>query len=141
MSWSGCEESTWWISWAFRQDETRQRVTAAMEAHAPVKVIIGEIVSGLEPRVADTVRAELEALPSATVLSIVEAWRLAAQGGKPFEVISARPASAMEAARSRRVRVVIDVAEDGVHAEISHVASRHPTWQLNAVQVEAPALV
>jgi hypothetical protein len=93
----------------------------------------------MDDRVAAIVRGELEALPSATVFSIIEAWRLADQGRKPFELVSARPASAMDAARNRRVRLVVDVAEEGVRAEISHVASRHPTWQLNAGQVEVPA--
>jgi hypothetical protein len=139
MTWSGCEESTWWVTWALRQDDTRGRVAAAMESHAPVASVIDELVSGMEERVAGTVRMELAALPSATVFSIIEAWRLADQGSKPFELVSVRPVSAMDAARSRRVRLVVDVAEEGVRAEISHVASRHPTWQLNALEAEQPA--
>jgi len=136
MSWTGCEESTWWVTWALRQDRTKERVAAAVDAGAPVDVVIDHVVADLEPRVAAIVREELEALPSATVLSIVDAWRLAAAGSKPFELSSGRPERPLEAARARRVRLVVDVCEDGVHAEISHVAGRHPTWQLSAPEVE-----
>jgi hypothetical protein len=137
MSWTGCEESTWWVTWALRQEETQARVVRAVDAGAPASIIIDRVVSGLDDRVAGIVREELEALPSATVLSIIDAWRLAAAGCKPFELASARPERPIEAARSRRVRLVVDVTEEGVRAEISHVASRHPTWQLSATAVEA----
>jgi hypothetical protein len=138
MTWSGCEESTWWLTWALKQDVTSMRVAASLEAHEPIAIVIDHLVAELDDRVALTVRQELEALPSATVLSIVEAWRLASLGSKPFELTSSRPASPLDAARRRSVRLVVDVAEDGVRAEISHVASRHPTWQLNAIEAGSP---
>jgi hypothetical protein len=137
MSWSGCEESTWWITWALRQEETHAAVAAALRDGEPVTRVIQHLVGGLEPRIAGTVREELEALPGATVLAIIEAWRLADLGCKPFELSSARPERPLEAARKRRVRLVVDVDEDGVRAEISHVVTRHPTWQVSASAVQA----
>ena len=136
MSWTGCEESTWWITWALRQEDTQARVAEAVDAGLPASTVVARIVEGMEPRVAGIVREELEALPSATVLSIIDAWRLAAAGGKPFNLYSARPDRPLEAARDRRVRVVIDIDEGGVHAEISHIPSRHPTWHLSAAAIE-----
>jgi len=65
-------------------------------------------------------------------MALLEAWRFAYRGGKPFEVTSARPVNTMDAARRRSVRVSVDVDEDGVRAELSHVASRHPTWTADA---------
>lgn len=132
MTWSGCEEVTWWLTTALTQDETRARLAKALERNAAVPELIECMVTDLPPRVADQVRVELGELPAASVNAIMAAWRQAFDGGMPFEVTSARPASLIDTARRRSVRVAVDIDESGVRAELSHIASRHPTWAESA---------
>lgn len=128
MTWSGCEEVTWWLTIALGRDDTKARLSEALERNAPVPELIECMVTELEPRVAGLVRQELGELPAASIHAVMAGWRQAFEGGVPFEVTSVRPANLMNSARRRSVRVAVDVHEEGVHAEISHVASRHPTW-------------
>jgi hypothetical protein len=133
MTWSGCEETSWWLTWALRQDHTRASVEAAFAEGLPLPAIFDRIVADIDPAVAMQVRYELSELPSAVTESILAAWRQASSAGKPFELASVRPASPLDLARRRSVRVAVDISEDGVRAELSHIGSRHPTWPEAAV--------
>lgn len=132
MTWTGCEETTWWLTWALRQERTRARVEAAFAEGLPLERIVDLLVADLDPAVALQVRHELNELPTAVTESILAAWRQATAASKPFELASVRPASPIDLARRRSVRLAVDVNEEGVRAELSHIGSRHPTWLSHA---------
>jgi len=132
MTWTGCEETTWWLTWALRQETTQCRLADAIAAAEPTDRIIEHIIADLEPAIAGRVRTELTELPEATVFGILGAWKQAFEADRPFELASARPVGMMDAARRRSVRLVVDVHEDGVRAELSHIGTRHPTWPTSA---------
>lgn len=132
MTWTGCEETTWWLTWALRQEATQIRLADALTDNEPASQIIEHMIADIQPNVAGRVRAELSELPEATVFAMLAAWRQAFDGGKPFEVASARPAELMGTARRRSVRLVVDVNEAGVRAELSHIETRHPRWARSA---------
>lgn len=128
MTWTGCEETTWWLTWALRQEQTRIRVETAFAEGAPLDHIVDLLVADLDPAVGLQVRHELAELPSAVTESILAAWRQATAASKPFELASIRPSSPLDLARQRSVRLAVDVNEEGVRAELTHIGSRHPTW-------------
>jgi len=133
MTWTGCEETTWWLTWALRQERTRAIVEAAFAEGLPTPDIIERMITGLDPAVAMQVRYELHELPALVIETVLSAYRQAASAGKPFELASVKPASPLDLARRRSVRVSVDISEDGVRAELSHIGSRHPTWPEAAV--------
>ena len=128
MTWTGCEETTWWLTWALRQEKTRARVEAAFAEGLPLERIVDQLVTDLDPAVGLQVRHELNELPVSVTESIFAAWRQASAARKPFELASVRPISPLEVARRRSVRLAVEVNEEGVRAEITHIGSRHPTW-------------
>ncbi len=132
MTWSGCEETAWWLTWALRQENVRERVSGAAAAGAGAPQLIEAIILDLDPAIKERVRMELGELPAASVLGIIAAWQTAEAGKMPFVFESVRPPSPMELARKRSVRLTIDVDESGVHAGLSHIPSRHPTWASSA---------
>jgi len=48
MSWSGCEETTWWLTWALRQEPTQRRVQAVIDSGAPASAIIEAMAADLD---------------------------------------------------------------------------------------------
>lgn len=141
MTWTGCEETTWWLTWALRQETTQARLSDALAAAEPSGRIIEHMIADLEPAIAARVRTELTELPEATVFGILGAWKQAFERGRAFELSSARPTRMMDMARRRSVRLVVDVHEDGVTAELSHIGTRHPTWPASAAEALGKAAV
>ena len=128
MSWTGCDETAYWLTWALQQDAVRGRASAAVQRHASAPELIEAMILDLEPSIQERVRMGLGELPAAAVLGILAAWQTADTGGVPFVFESLRPESPIDLARRRSVRLVIDVDEAGVHAGLSHIPTRHPTW-------------
>jgi hypothetical protein len=82
----------------------------------------------MDPAAATVATAELRELPSLTAIALVEAWAMADAAGKPFQVVSERPARPLEFARKRQVTLAVHTDSSGVTVGISHIASRHDSW-------------
>ena len=128
MTWTGCEETAWWLTWALRQGEVCERVNAAALAQASAPELIEAIIVDLEPATQERVRMDMGELPAASIHGILAAWRMAADGGMPFVFESVRPERPLDLARRRSVRLTVDVDDEGVRAGLSHIPSRHPGW-------------
>ncbi len=132
MTWTGCDQTAWSLTSALQNERVVARVAQAMASRASVPELIEAIIQDLDPAVCAIVREELGALPAAAVEGILAAWQTAHAGNKPFVFASVAPERPIDLARRRRVRVVIDVDEEGVHAALSHIPSRHPSWSAGA---------
>lgn len=128
MSWTGCDETAWWLTHALENDAVCTRVRAEMAHGAPAPQLVRAIALDLPDTVKDRVERELGELPAAAVLGILAAWQTADSAKKPFVFESVRPDSPIDLARRRSVRLIVDIDESGVHAGLSHVPTRHPTW-------------
>lgn len=128
MSWTGCDETAWWLTHALDDTTVCNRVREEMEQGSPAPALVRAIARDLPPQVKDRVERELGELPAAADLGILAAWQTADSAQKPFVFESVRPESPVDLARRRGVRLTVDIDEDGVHAGLSHIPSRHPTW-------------
>ncbi len=127
MTWTGCEEFGLWFSAHSASEPVRSLIEAKLAAGAgprEIALLLAGQVEGLHPRVTE----ELESLPQAGLQAIVDAWLLALRADKPFELRSVRPDRPLEMARSRSFQVTLDLAEEAVGVTVSHIPSRHPTW-------------
>lgn len=128
MSWTGCDETAWWLTHALEDSTVCGRVREEMEHGSNAPSLVRAIARDLPPEVKDRVERELGELPAAAVLGILAAWQTADSAQKPFVFESVRPASPVDLARRRSVRLTVDIDEGGVRAGLSHIPSRHPTW-------------
>ena len=128
MSWTGCDETAWWLTHALEDTAVSTRVRKEMDAGAHAPSLVRAIALDLPAHVKERVERELGELPAAAVLGILAAWQTADSAQKPFVFESVRPERPVDLARRRSVRLTIDVDEDGVHAGLSHIPTRHPTW-------------
>jgi hypothetical protein len=128
MTWTGCEETAWWLTWALKQEGIRERLAVTAGEGAPLDAIVLELAEHASPEIAARMNEELHELPAAALVGILAAWREADGGGKPFELKSVRPQAPVAMARRRSVRLTIDVHDEGVQAELSHIPTRHPEW-------------
>src|SRR5690606_29932390 len=78
--------------------------------------------------VATELRAEYLELPEVMASLIVDSWRMADEAGKAWSFASIPPAEPLAFARSRKVRFVVDVDEDGVTLSVAHIAGRKAEW-------------
>lgn len=132
MTWTGCDETAYWITRALEESEVCSRVRTQMSNGAGAPELVRAIALDLPDRIKERVERELGELPAAAVLGILAAWQTADASQMPFLFESVKPEAPLDLARRRSVRVVIDVNEDGVRAGLSHIPSRHPTWAVSA---------
>lgn len=128
MSWTGCDETAWWLTNALEDTAVCDRVREGLEQGSPAPSLVRAIARDLPPQVKDRVERELGELQAAAVLGILAAWQTADSAHKPFVFGPYGPDSPIDLARRRSVRLTVDIDEDGVHAGLSHIPSRHPTW-------------
>ncbi len=132
MSWTGCDETALWLTHALEDAAVCARVREEMGEGAPAASLVRAIARDLPEQVRSRVERELGELPAAAVLGILAAWQTADSAHKPFVFESVRPESPIDLARRRGVRLTVDIDEDGVHAGLSHIPTRHPTWSEGA---------
>jgi len=89
---------------------------------------IDALASQCDVATAMLLREEMVELPTNLVETIMGAWAMAASAGKTFRLQSVVPREPLEFARSRRVRLAVDVENDGVVVSLSHIPGRHAAW-------------
>jgi len=135
MGAGGCNEISAKVTAEAASPEAQIQYQALLAAGAPLSAIVEEFQRACPADMAGLVREELAELPAATAEVIVRTWAMAAAAGKRFEMQSVRPERPVEYARERRVRVAIDMDEDGVIVSLSHVPGRHASWYRPAALV------
>ncbi len=90
--------------------------------------LIDALASQCDVATAMLLREEMVELPTNLVETIMGAWAMAASAGKTFRLQSVVPREPLEFARSRRVRLAVDVETDGVVVSLSHIPGRHAAW-------------
>ena len=128
MSATGCEPMTAALTSLLTRPEVAAALRALCAQGASIEAQIDSILSAAEPGTAADVLAEFRELPRVTAGMILQAWQLADGAGKPFELVSRRPAAPLEFARERRVRITLDAESEVVRVALSHVPGRHASW-------------
>jgi hypothetical protein len=95
---------------------------------APIEAQIEVLTREADGTTASGVASEFRELPRLTAATIIQAWHLADADGKPFELVSERPRTPLDFARTRRVRITVDSEADVVRVALSHVPGRHAPW-------------
>lgn len=128
MTWSGCEETVWWLTRALKNPDLQARLRELRASGAPPLAYSSAILASLDADVVEMARQELAELPMNTAITLIEAWAMADLGGREFRIESVRPASPLSYARARRVTLAVSSDENAVVASLAHVASRHAEW-------------
>lgn len=106
---------------------------ALMQQGAAPGAFLDLIAQQCPPALAETLFEEFTELPLEMVNTIFRHWAMAQQQGIGFEIHSVRPDSPLEFARRRMTRLALNMSDDGISVEISHVPGRHAAWQREAV--------
>ncbi len=106
-----------------------------LERHAAPGEFVEALASHCDANTAGLLREEMRELPVNLVETIVNAWVLAAAAGRTFRLQSVPPTEPLAFARSRRVRLAVDVEDDGVVVSLSHIPGRHAAWAQPAAVV------
>ena len=134
-----CEELGWWLTSAMNTPEVADILRQLRAGHAPLKAVVAALATAAPRALAQQIEAEFAELPRTTMAIIIDAWAMANEGGRRFEVRSVRPDRPVEFARKSRVRVAVEAEDDGVTVLVSHIASRHADWYAPRVVTLAPA--
>ncbi len=124
----GCKTITETATEEFASESWREVAVDLMERGADAEAFVEAMAARMEPGMASLFREEFHQLPSTLIGMIVDAWAMAEAAGKGFRVQSVPPASPLDFARNRRVRVAVDADDQGVVVSISHVPGRHAEW-------------
>ena len=136
MSLTGCAPSARSLTDLLRDERVKEAFRAAIASGATADRQVYSVLAFADEATVAVVQRELGGLPEHAIATICQAWAAADRFGKAFELISVPPSSALEFARERRVRIVVDTEEDSVRVSLSHVPGRHASW----IPVRAPVL-
>jgi hypothetical protein len=128
MVWVACEETTAILTKTLNDPAVHTRLRKLREAGASAGEYRDLLIAAMDPAAASVAASELRELPALTTVALVEAWAMADAAGKPFKVVSERPARPLEYARKRQVTLAVHTDSSGVTVGISHIANRHDSW-------------
>lgn len=106
---------------------------ALMEQNASAMTIAEAFAAHCEPAEAELMMAEFAELPRSFVGTFMDAWLMAADGGRRFELASRPPTMPLDSARRGAVSFSIEHDQQGVTMYVSHVHGRHADWFKPAV--------
>ncbi len=125
---AGCLAITERATDVLGSEEGRSLALELLERGAAPSAFVDALASQCDPDTASLLREEMAELPSNLVETIVNSWVLAAAAGKSFQLRSVPPREPLDFARNRRVRLAVDVEDDGVIVSLSHIPGRHAAW-------------
>lgn len=128
MSYVGCRPAVESLTMLFADPAIASRLRELHAARAEPSTFIDALAASTPPEIAATIRLEFAELPSVTAVAIIEAWVMADEAGKWFELVSAPPERPIDFARHSRVRIAIDAEDDCVRVSLSHVPTHHAAW-------------
>jgi len=106
----------------------RREMRALMQRGASAEEIVEAFANVAGGADAVLMRAEFAELPADFVSMFMNAWLVAANGGRRFTLTSRPPERPLEFARNGRVSYTLEHDESGVTVYVSHVHGRHAEW-------------
>ena len=125
---AGCKDITEAATDMLSTEDGNALALELLARGAEPREYIEALASQCDVATALLLREEMRELPTNLVETIMGAWAMAASAGKTFRLQSVVPREPLEFARSRRVRLAVDVESEGVVVSLSHIPGRHAAW-------------
>ena len=132
MSWE-CRQLTAIITEVLGTESGAAEFKALMEQNASAAVIAEAFAAHCDAAEAALMMDEFSELPRSFVGTFMDAWLMAAEDRRRFELASRPPATPLDYARRGCVSFSIEHDERGVTMYVSHVHGRHAGWYKPAV--------